>query len=193
MRLDFVLVGIMSLVGCGLSAIAPNPALAESVEEEPSAQLTQPDPKLNDLAFFARTWKCESPSVDNPDQMEQLSWTVLRELNDFWYLGLTENSDLQPVKHDTMGFNTVFQKFGRTILTNDGRFANFLSDGWDGNTITWDGSVVNMVSRSKGKHRIVMTKTGEHAFDAIEYELNDQKSWKEISSQTCVWIGKKLP
>lgn len=191
------------------SAIVPHPAMAESLQAEslqPHLKASAPhlDPRLEDLVFFVQEWQCESKRANQPEKI-QIHWSVLRELNGFWFLGLKSDPQLGSIQLDTLGFNPIIQKFGLTVLGNDGRFGNLLSEGWDGNRMSWEGSLVNLATRTREKYRIVVAKTGEQAFESQDYTLDDalnddalnddaqnQAAWRLVMTQTCVAKGSNV-
>ncbi len=188
---------IAGILWAGVSAIAPTPSLAEtlpstaeSISAKPVSPEVQPDPKLDELSFFVQDWQCETKthhaSNDSSVQPILSNWSVLRELKGFWFLGLRTDVNREPIQHDTLGYNTIFQKFGWTILGNDGRFGNVLSEGWDGDRMTWEGSLVDLAARTRVKYRVMMTKTGDRAFQSRDYVLQEgQENWTPVSNQSC--------
>ena len=86
---------------------------------------------------------------------------------------------------EILGYNTISEKFGRTIVGDEGKFANFLSNGWDGETLTWEGRVSNMATKQMAKHQLVVTKTNDRAFTEIENMSKEDGTWMLVSEKTC--------
>lgn len=111
-------------------------------------------------------------------------WSIKRKLNNFWFLGQAATKQNVAITHDTLGYNTLTKRFGRTILTGDGQFINLLSDGWSGERWIWEGSVVRGTQRSGLRETIV--KKGDRAFEAT-YDQSDpvKKDWQPVLKETC--------
>lgn len=174
---------ILGGVSLGFGLIFGAIASAEplSTQESPAA-----DTRLDELNFFAHAWQCES-EMPVPGRKTPYQWSVLRDLNDFWFVGQAMTSEPNIFERETLGYNTVIGKFGRTIIGNDGKFANFLSDGWIQNTLQWKGQVVNMAAKTTQKHWIIITKTSDSQFKELEYVLSptDSSRWLIASEKSC--------
>ena len=160
-----------------------SPALAITPVSVP-----RPDPKVDELAYFQGVWMCKlKPSSSVSVRSQETStrrWQ--RELNNFWYIGQSEIAQKAPKTHETMGYNTLTKKFGRTILGNDSSFANLLSDGWNKNTFTWEGSTVNMNQPQKQSLREVILRQSDREFTSTFYRQDPtQKEWQITATQTC--------
>lgn len=180
------LIGIV-LGGVGAGLLLSTGSVFAS--DDVSLEAPKVDSRLDDLSFFAQDWQCELEEKGDLAKLKTSSFQlgVTRELNDFWFLGQVSTPERGIFERETLGFNTIMEKFGRTVIGDDGKFANFLSEGWDGETLTWEGRVANMATKTMAKHRIVVTKTSDHAFMEKEYApLDDQDSWELISSKSCV-------
>ncbi|XGV96768.1 MAG: hypothetical protein ACAF41_29095 [Leptolyngbya sp. BL-A-14] len=152
---------------------------------EPPA-LPKPDPQLEQLQYFQGKWSCAVKPVNAPANRsaELFTWEVKRELNNFWFLGQAVTKQSVAITHDTLGYNTLSKRFGRTILTGDGQFINLLSDGWSGETWVWEGSVVRGTQRNGLRETIA--KKGDRVFEAT-YEQADlaKKDWQPVLKETC--------
>ncbi len=170
--------------GLGFALLLMNdPALAVT----PIAAV-KPDPKVDELAYFQGVWMCKvKPSEGLSTPLEvPYTWRMKRELNNFWYIGQLETARRAAKTHETMGYNTITKKFGRTILTNDSSFANLLSDGWDKDTLTWEGSTVNMSQQKKQSLREVIARKNNREFASTFYRQDaTQKEWQTTATQTC--------
>jgi predicted GIY-YIG superfamily endonuclease len=160
-----------------------NPALAITPVATP-----QPDPKVAELAYFQGVWMCQlkpSSGLSTPPEATYIR-RLKRELNNFWYIGQSETMQKVTKTHETMGYNTLTKKFGRTILSNDSSFANFLADGWNKNTFTWEGSTVNMSQQQKQSLWEVVLRQSDREFTSTFYRQDaTQKAWQPTATQIC--------
>ncbi|PSB25577.1 hypothetical protein [Stenomitos frigidus] len=154
--------------------------------EPPTSALPKPDPQLEQLQYFQGKWLCVVKPVGAPANRpaEPFTWEIKRELNNFWFLGQVSTKQNIAITHDTLGYNTLTKRFGRTILTGDGQFINLLSEGWSDDKWVWEGSVVRGTQRNGLRQTIV--KTGDRAFEAA-YEQADlvKKDWQPVLKETC--------
>lgn len=168
--------------------ITPLPA-AIAGSNEASKGLTHANP-LDQLNFFAKDWQCDLKDMTSSRESEPVAfqWSLIRELKDLWFIGQAMTSDRGVFERETLGYNTMMQKFGRTIIGDDGKFANFLSEGWENQMFTWEGRVANMVTQNVEKRRIVITKTADHSFKSAEYvSMPDELTpWMLVSEKSCV-------
>ena len=69
-------------------------------------------------------------------------------------------------------------------MTGDGQFINLLSDGWEGKTWIWEGSLVRGTQKSGLRETIV--QTGDRAFEAT-YDRSDpvKKDWQPVLKEMC--------
>lgn len=152
---------------------------------EPPA-LPKPDPQLEQLQYFQGKWSCAVKPVNDPANRpaEPFTWEVKRVLNNFWFLGQTATRQNVAITQDTLGYNTLSKRFGRTILTGDGQFINLLSDGWSSDKWVWEGSVVRGTQKNGLRETIV--KQGDRAFEAI-YDQPDpvKKEWQPVLKESC--------
>ena len=78
------------------------------------------------------------------------------------------------------------QKFGRTILGNDSKFANYLSSGWKEDQITWVGTSSYLAIGQTAKHKMVMTRISDAAFTIEEFRAAEEPdTWEAIATQIC--------
>ena len=177
------ILGVLMSTTMGAEAKSPVAPEPEEMNEPEEIQL---DERLKDLDYFARQWTCMRSTQGSSEMANPYQWTVTQELNDFWYLGRGETQSGVHTQQDTLGYNTIFKKFGRTILGNDSTFANFLSSGWNENQIVWVGTSSNLAIGQTAKHKIVMTKISEQAFTSEEYRVGEEPdSWEAIATQIC--------
>jgi hypothetical protein len=160
--------------------------LPAQAAEPPTTALPKPDPQLEQLQYFQGKWSCAvkpvNALVNSP--AESFTWEIKRTLNNFWFLGQATTKQAVAITHDTMGYNTLTKRFGRTILTGDGQFINLLSEGWVSDKWVWEGSVVRGTQRSGLRETIV--KKGDRVFEAT-YEQADlvKKDWQPVLKETC--------
>ena len=175
--------------GLFLGSISPA-ALAERPAEPPKEVLLEE--RLQELEFFVRDWSCITSSAGQSDKRFYL-WKITSELNGFWLLGRGETLSGEHLQQDTFGFNTILNKFGRTILGNDSTFANFLSNGWEDNRMVWVGTSSDLSAAKTGKHKLVMTRISDNAFKTEEFRaVPDTESWEAIATQSCKTVDETL-
>lgn len=168
------------------SAIALTLAVLPGQATELPASLLKPDPQLEQLQYFQGQWSCAVKPVDAPANRsaEPFTWEVKRVLNNFWFLGQAATKQNVAITHDTLGYNTLTRRFGRTILTGDGQFINLLSDGWSDESWVWEGSLVQGSQKSGLRQAIV--KKGDRAFEATYSKLDPmKKEWQPLLKETC--------
>ena len=148
------------------------------------------DPQLEELSFYARAWQCVlSEAKDSTITTIPFQWSVKRELKDLWFFGEASTAEKGLFMRENLGYNTIMQKFGRTVIGDDGTFGNFLSSGWEEDTLLWEGRVSNLVTKQVEKRRILMLKISEDRF--IEGEeravvTDGEPSWTLVSAKQCV-------
>ena len=171
---------VASAIVLTLSAL-PAPAAEPTVPALPT-----PDPQLEQLQYFQGKWSCAVKLVNAPTNrpVEPFTWEVKRVLNNFWFVGQTATRKNVVITQDTLGYNTLTKRFGRTILTGDGQFINLLSEGWSGENWVWEGSDVRGTRKSGLRETIA--KKGDRAFEAT-YEQADlvKKDWQPVLKETC--------
>ncbi len=176
-----------------IGAIASNVPIAiaapddvKSQDTPPSQATPQADPRLDELNYFVGEWQCEEQDVESGEGQTLQSpflWTTVRELNDLWFFASTARGGIAEV--EILGYNTLTEKFGRTIVGDGGKFANFLSNGWEDETLTWEGRVSNMTTKQMAQHQIVVIKTGDMAFKEVEQISQEDGSWMPVSEKIC--------
>ena len=185
--------GMLVMSCAGLSLGPLNVALAESPiqdnvkEDLPTPDQPEqavPDAKLEELTYFLKRWQCSVQRADE-EAIASINWEMIRQLNDLWFFARSTRANRGMYELETWGYNTMMGKFGRTVIGNDGKFANFLSDGWNEDQMVWVGSSSNMLQKTSGKHQIIITKTSDSSFMEEEKMLTDGGEWKMLSTKTC--------
>ncbi|MEM9153164.1 MAG: hypothetical protein AAGB19_22310 [Cyanobacteria bacterium P01_F01_bin.3] len=160
-------------------------AAAESVESPAVSDSKSGDPQLDELNFFVQDWQCQGSSPPS-DTVSSFQWSMIRELNNLWFFARASSEEEGTFEVETLGYNTILGKFGRTIIGNDGKFANFLSEGWSNDQMVWAGRVSNMLTKRTGKHQITITKIGDRSFTEVEEVARADNQWQLISQRECV-------
>jgi hypothetical protein len=154
----------------------------------PAIAHAKTDPKLDDLNYFQGSWTCQAKNPTDT-KADGFSWSLKRSLDGFWFLGEAVKQK-KVLTHDTLGYNTVSEKFGRTILTSDGRFINAISDGWQKENWTWEGSLVNLVNKKKEPFRQGVVRKSDREFEATYYAMElPGQTWKVATQETCRKAG----
>lgn len=180
--------GLMGSLISGLSLINSPAARGQTLPRSSPAVDSAPAAQLDQLLYFQGTWQCRArpAKAPNTQPFARYTWSVKRTLNNYWFLGNVTAADRTELAHDTLGFNTLSNKFGRTVLTADGGFYNFLSDGWDGDTFIWEGSAVDMGSRTKRALREVLVRKSNQQFEAVFYTQDPtSKAWIAETQEIC--------
>lgn len=189
--LGVVLLGSAIAAQSALGQNSPPSPVLPSAQPANSVQPTigsRPAEQLDQLAYFQGTWRCRVREADAPATtfFAEFTWTITRELNRYWFLGTVVAPDKTDLARDTLGFNTLTGKFGRTILTADGGFYNLLSEGWKDRTFTWEGSALDMPQRTKRSLREVIEQKTDSRFEATYYTLEPtSKTWKPDTREIC--------
>ena len=100
-----------------LGAIAVTLAILPAQAVEPPVSLPKPDPQLEQLQYFQGKWSCAVNVVGASAAIpiEPFTWEVKRVLNNFWFVGQTATRQNVAITQDTLGYNTLTKRFGRTI------------------------------------------------------------------------------
>lgn len=168
------------------SAIAFSLAAPTQAAEQTATSQVKPDPQLDQLQYFQGKWICAVKEAGAPASKpaDTFTWTVRRVLNNFWFLGQVEDNQNVALTQDTLGYNTLTKRFGRTVLTSDGQFLNFLSNGWTGKTWIWEGSVVRGDQKETLRETIV--KKSDREFEATYEKLAPVKQeWQPLLKEIC--------
>jgi hypothetical protein len=108
---------------------------------------------------------------------------VKRVLKNYWFLGQEEYKQVVSTQ-ETLGFNMLTKRFGRTILTNEGKFINMLSNGWVKRTWIWEGSSIQGTGKSTIREMIERTNSSE--FVSTYFNFDDlKKQWDPIGNKVC--------
>lgn len=175
-----IYISAIALTLTALPAKAAEPARPSTSDGFPPL-----DSQLEQLHYFEGQWTCSAVGIVVPfyAKKDSFTWTVKRVLNNFWFLGQEQNKQIATTQ-DTLGFNTLTKRFGRTILTNRGEFINMLSDGWVKQTWIWEGSKIQGIRRYAIREMIEKTNDGK--FVTTYFTLNaDLKGWEPQGNKIC--------
>jgi hypothetical protein len=154
-----------------------------------TAQLPRLPSELDRLAYFEGIWTCKQPGELPTDRAIILTWTVERDLNDFWYLGYAEEmrspTNPKPVNaREFLGYNADLQHLVRFVAVGNGNFLKMTSWGWESEQFVWEGSLVKMGESIPIRQIII--KESDDRFAAtyfIRNEAND--GWQRVIRETC--------
>ena len=177
------------LAAIALILVADLAFLAPVAQAEPPSQSFQVPPDLDQLTYFQGTWRCEQPAGSSASEPVTLTWTVERDLNNFWYLGyaeeLTSATNRNPVNsREFLGYDTHSKRFVRLVVVGNGNSLNLSSPGWQGKKFLWEGTLIR-----RGQSisiREVITKESNQRFAAIYLVRNNaHNDWQPAISEVC--------
>ncbi|MEM9539311.1 MAG: hypothetical protein AAGA60_07340 [Cyanobacteria bacterium P01_E01_bin.42] len=176
------------LLKSGLIAIALI-GLSFPIPKAKAEQLPILPLELDRLAYFEGTWSCEQPGDLPDDRAIVLTWTVERDLNDFWYLGYAEEmrspTNLKPVNaREFLGYNADLQRLVRFVAVGNGNFLKLTSWGWENEQFVWEGSLIRMGDSIP--IRQVIVKKNNDSFAATYFIRNEANNgWQGVIQETC--------
>ena len=157
--------------------------MAQPEESEPS----QPPPELNRLEYFEGTWRCQQPAAPaSPSGV--FTWTVGRDLNDFWYIGNAEEiqspNDGKPINsQEFLGYNAASKKLVRSVVVGNGNSYNLTASDWQDGKLVWEGTITRMGESTPLRQEII--KDSQNKFTATYFILDDGGNWKPVVNETC--------
>lgn len=168
------------------------PPEAVSKASTQSPQPPKPVPELDQLTFFAGTWRCFVKPTDQSPEIE-LTWNVQPNLNNFWYTATAEvkqlesNSNPLKVQEEVLGYDTAAQKLLRLFVTNEGNLVNLGSSGWEAEKLIWEGTVITNGQKIPLREKITRKTATEFVATWAISQVEGQ--WTPISSETCKKLG----
>ncbi|WP_019505438.1 DUF1579 family protein [Pleurocapsa sp. PCC 7319] len=145
--------------------------------------------ELDRLEYFRGTWRCQQPAAPaSPSGV--FTWTVKRDLNDFWYLGNAEETqspdDGKPINsREFLGYNIASKKLFRSVVVGNGNSFNMTASDWQDGKLIWSGTVVD---RAKGKSlplRQEIVRDSQDRFTATYFILDEESNWQPVVNETC--------
>ena len=156
-------------------------AIAETEES------SQPPPELERLEYFEGTWRCQQPAAPETP-IGVFNWTVERDLNDFWYVGNAEETELpkerKPINsREFLGYDVVSKKLFRFVVVGNGNSFNFTASDWEDDKLIWEGVVIDGGKIKPLREEIVRESKDE--FTATYFMLDDAEKWQPVVNETC--------
>lgn len=149
----------------------------------------QVPPELDRLEYFQGTWRCQQPALPaSPSSI--FTWTVKRDLNNFWYLGNAEETqsadDSQPINsREFLGYNIASQKLFRSVVVGNGNFFNLTASNWRDNKLVWSGTVVDQDKGESIPLREEIVRDSQDRFTATYFIADEKDNWKPVVDETC--------
>ena len=149
---------------------------------------SQPPPELNRLEYFEGTWRCQQPAAPaSPSGM--FTWTVKRDLNDFWYLGNAEETqspnDGKPINsQEFLGYDLASKKLVRSVVVGNGNSFNLTASKWQNGKLIWSGTVVDRQKGGSIPLREEIVRDSQDRFTATYFVLN-KNNWQPVVDETC--------
>ncbi|MDJ0690420.1 MAG: DUF1579 family protein [Xenococcaceae cyanobacterium MO_188.B32] len=147
----------------------------------------QPPPELSRLEYFEGTWHCQQPAAPaSPSGI--FTWTVQRDLNDFWYVGNAEeiqspNQEKPVNSREFLGYDTASQKLVRSAVVGNGNSYNLTASDWQDDKLVWEGTISRMGESTPLRQEI--TQDSADKFTATYFILDDRGNWKPVVNETC--------
>jgi uncharacterized protein DUF1579 len=150
----------------------------------------KPAPEMANLKFYVGSWSCTGNSPAGPfgpAHKTQSTVNIKPDLDGFWYDGMMMEmktaSNPHPVRGMLhLGYDTTAKQYVTVWLDNFGSWATEMSQGWEGDTMTWTGD--QNVMGEKASARDVFTKKGNNQF-THRFELTMKGQSNLIVDETC--------
>ena len=166
----------LTLIDRGLSQAQSPPPSQSSIPIE-----------LERLEYFEGAWNCQQPAGSTKPS-GNFSWTVKQDLNQFWYLGIAQQTlsppDGLPINsRDFMGYDTASKQLIRSVVVGNGNSYNLVAKDWQDNKLTWSGIMVRKGQATPLREEIV--KNSPNKFTATYFFPNNAGEWIPIVDETC--------
>ncbi|MEM8778866.1 MAG: DUF1579 family protein [Cyanobacteria bacterium P01_G01_bin.49] len=176
----------MKLKIIGLAVIVSTvnyPAMVHSQESEEF----QPPSELNRLEYFEGTWRCQQPAKPETP-VGVFTWTVQKDLNDFWYIGNAEetqspNNGNLINSQEFLGYNAASKKLVRSVVVGNGNSFNLFASDWQDGKLVWEGTVIDKGQLIPLRQEII--QDSQDQFSATYFISDDGAEWKPVVNETC--------
>lgn len=161
-----------------------------SAVAQPASQQPQPPKELERLEYLQGTWRCQQPAAPaSPSGV--FTWTVKKDLNNFWYLGNAEETKPpnagKPVNsREFLGYNAASKKLIRFAVVGNGNSYNLTASDWRDGKLVWEGNIVRMGQSTPLRQEIV--KDSQDKFTATYFIRDNASRWKAAVNETCIRI-----
>ena len=148
---------------------------------------SQPPPELSRLEYFEGTWRCQQPAAPaSPSGI--FTWTVKRDLNNFWYLGNAEETQSpnggKPINsQEFLGYNAASQQLVRAVVVGNGNSYNLTASDWQDGKLVWSGIITRMGESIPLRQEI--TQDSADKFTATYFIPDNGGNWKPVVNETC--------
>ena len=160
-----------------------------------SALAMEPNPKLKDLQWFAHNYDCSGIAYASPMAPEHPTrahvtgeWTLGGTWVRFSYLEIKTPKNPKPTGvRGFFGYDAEIKKFVIGAVDNMGGYATAASDGWNGDTIVFEGPW-HLGDRTVPA-RDTFTKTGAKTMKHVG-EMQMDGKWVKYGQETCTRSAK---
>ena len=173
------------IIGLTVIALTLNQSL---VSAQQSAQV-QPPAELERLEYFEGTWRCQQPAApENP--VGVFTWTVQKDLNNFWYLGNAEetrsSNNSKPINsREFLGYDIAAKKLVRSTVVGNGNSFNMTASDWQNNKLIWSGTVVDKEKGESIPLRQEIIQDSRDRFTATYFITDESGNWMPVVNETC--------
>ena len=147
----------------------------------------QPAPELDRLEYFEGIWKCQQPAAST-SPTGVFTWTVERDLNQFWYLGnalqVESAKDASPINsREFMGYDAAAKQLTRSVVVGNGNSYTLTASDWQDDKLIWSGTIVRMEQATPLREEIV--KDSPEKFTATYFIPDENGEWTPVVDETC--------
>lgn len=171
-------------------AAATAPAQPHDMKKMDQPPEMKPDPMLRQLDFLAGNWACKGTSFATPMGPEHPTQGTVSggwKLGDYWlaFSYAEMSTDKNPMPYAVsgfMGYDMGQKKLSMGGVDNMGGYSTSFSEGWKGDTLTFEGPWHMGPMTMKGRDSFM--KKGAEAFVHSASAEMDGK-WVKLDEETC--------
>ena len=151
-------------------------------------EMPKPAPEMAQLAAFDGSWTCEGKMFQTPMSPAGTMKSTVEmrpELNGFFHVGTIKgtSANMPPFEGRVqMTYDTGLKQFVMLWVDNMGGWAQNMSSGWKGDTITFEGD--GHMGGQTMKGRDTFTKSGANSMKHT-WAMQMQGKWVEAGEETC--------
>ena len=160
-----------------------------------SALAMDPNPRLKELEIFSHNYTCSGTSFANPMSPEHPTtasvtgtWTLDGNWISFSYIETKSAKNPMPFGvRGFMGYDIATNKLIVGAVENMGGRQTSASDGWNGDSITFEGPWHMGKDTVTGRDTFIKTAKGMNHVGEMEMD----GKWVKLDEETCVRLLKK--
>ena len=150
----------------------------------------KPSPKTRDLDYYGGNWSCKGTAMASPMAPEHptaanvtAKWTAGGYWLAFTYAETKTAKSAMPFwVSGFFGYDMEQKKFVMGSVDNMGGYSTSTSDGWSGDTMTFEGPWHMTAMTVKGRDTFMKTSATAMVHTAF---VEDGGSWKKLAEETC--------